>query len=169
MNGVYLIPLLLMLICVAVMDFQYRKVKNIIFGLSFFYVFLELFLGGSYKDIWLHLLAACLLFFLLLPIYVYGGMGAGDVKIGSVVGLFWGVSFNLLSVMVIALGFAFLHAIVFIFIRNQKILFEINDALPRVCVVASRKLSTLKMKNSIPFAAYLAIASIFWMLYESPP
>ena len=160
--------LLLWLIVVATMDFKYRKVKNIVFLLGLFYVLICLNINQN-RDIWDALGAGGLVFFILLPFYALKGMGAGDVKFGVVVGMIWGLSLNLIMVMVIASMLSMLHAILFLNLKNKNIYFLSFAAFVGFENFLIKKSINLNMRGSIPFAAYLAIATVFWMLYESPP
>lgn len=164
----YLIPLLLWLLAVTVMDFKYRKVKNILFIIGFLYtaavvVFVEKFYLIN------HLCGALLIFLILLLLYFYNGMGAGDVKVGLVIGLFWGFSWSLLSAMLVAFIASMMHVFLFFFWKNGNVYF-----LGVAQLLGSKNLwffqvLSKQMVASIPFAGYAAASTIFWMLYKSPP
>ena len=164
----FLIPLLLWLVIVAVMDFKYRKVKNIVFLFGFIYVFFINYLDWR-KDIWEQLAAGCMVFFILLPLYALRGMGAGDVKLGAVIGMLWGFSFGLLNVILLAFIFSLCHSILYLNVKNKNIYFLSFYKFMNPNNYFFEKIKSFDMTKSIPFAAYLSIASIFWMFYESPP
>ena len=118
--GYYLIPLLLWLVAVTVMDFKYRKVKNIVFLFGFSYVFALNFLDWR-KDVWEQLAAGAAVFLILLPLYALRGMGAGDVKLGAVIGMLWGFSFGLLNVILLTFIFSMCHSILYLNVKNNEL------------------------------------------------
>ena len=166
--GYYLIPLLLWLVAVTVMDFKYRKVKNIVFLFGFSYVFALNFLDWR-KDVWEQLAAGAAVFLILLPLYALRGMGAGDVKLGAVIGMLWGFSFGLLNVILLTFIFSMCHSILYLNVKNKNIYFLSFYKFMNSNNYFFEKIKSFDMTKSIPFAAYLSIASIFWMFYESPP
>ena len=164
----FLIPLLLWLIAVAVMDFKYRKVKNILFVVGVFYT-ATLVVFVEELDIVNHLYGMVVIFLILLFLYFLKGMGGGDVKVGLVTGLFWGLSWGLLSVMLVAFIASMLHAFLFLFWKNGNIyLLGVAQLLDEKKIWLENVFSK-QMVASIPFAGYVAVSTIFWMLYKSPP
>ncbi|XXG31598.1 MAG: prepilin peptidase [Ferrovum myxofaciens] len=71
-------------------DLRYRKVSNFLLILGTFYFLLVTFLQG--RSVWQSLLGALVGLVVFLPFYFKGGMGAADLKLLSVVGLYLGPS-----------------------------------------------------------------------------
>lgn len=150
---------LLLLMAVAVIDFQYRKVKNILIVLMFFLGVFFIFLNKNpfYLNIFDGLVGAGFVFLIFLIFYRFKWMGAGDVKFAGVLGLWMGLSSGLVVVLLGATVFAMLHAVWEIFI-SRKTSFAIEKE-------NIKNIFNQKEKNkSIPYAGYMAVAAILWMM-----
>ncbi|WP_295575686.1 prepilin peptidase [uncultured Stenotrophomonas sp.] len=124
---------------------------------------------------WLsHVGAAALGLVALLPFYAVRWMGAGDVKFFAVLGLLLGMQ-ALLPVWVVASLAAGLHALVVLMSRR------LGSMLPLGLQVqvsrassqwqthpALRDMQSARQgRRGIPYAAYLAIAAIGWILFRA--
>lgn len=127
------------LLIAALIDMEYMYIPNelVIFGILCG-IILNLF-AGTYERMALGFLAGGIP---MLAVYLLsrGGMGAGDVKLGAVIGMFLGGEFTLLALF---LGF-------------------LSGALAGVILIfAGRK----GRKDTIPFAPFLAFGSIVSSLW----
>lgn len=156
---------LLWLLLVAVYDARQRRVPN------------WLVLGGAAlaagalvmnaQPFGLHwrdaLIGAALGFGFLLLFHVAGLMGAGDVKFAGALGLWVGAA-PLLPIWIGASVLAGLHAVAWLLLRRlpwfPRLLFVLSGR-PRAADQPGARRHTLP----IPFAAYLSVAAVVWMLW----
>lgn len=147
---------LLLLIVVAVFDFKYRKVKNLtnIFGaitlLFFMYFgalsFMNLIFGGF-------------VFLVFLIFYKLNLVAAGDVKFSFLIGSFFGFSFLVVIVFVLANIFSLMHGLLFVF----------RDKFEFIKYRFFSSKENLLFFKKIPYAGYLSISAILCMLYMPKP
>lgn len=167
--------LLLWLIAIAVMDLRIRKVRNWMVLLGLATGAWALFSGAQPFQVtpWNGLLGMLVAFAALLPFYALGWMGAGDVKFAAVVGLWLGLSPQLLAIW---LGGSLLAGIHSLTVVGWPILQQYPLGLwlqTHVGVLAPRASPAplnfnFKQRNrlrSIPYAGYMAIAAIALMVW----
>jgi len=146
---------LLLLIVVAVIDFRLRKFFNIIFLLILFFGFFAFFIEANPFGVLISdgLISAVACFILFLIFYRFNLVAAGDVKFATVQGLWLGIGDGLLFSIIVSSLLAFIHAFIFIYLRNNISYFIYLDYI-------------LYKNNSekIPLAGYMAVSSICWML-----
>lgn len=152
------IPLLLLLIVVAVMDFKYRKVKNSIIVFGFFCIFL---FAPSERFIE-NLISAFAFSLFLLFFYYKKYMGAGDVKFFFLLGVIFGFSLDLVYIFIFASLASMLHSLLFVFFRGSY-LNIIHPVLNNISLIKKEKI--INWMKTIPYAGYMAVSTIFWMLY----
>ena len=132
-------------------------------------------LAGQPAAVGHHVMAAAAGLAALLPFYLVGWMGAGDVKYFAVLGLLLGLH-ALLPVWIAASALAGVHVLCVV-------------GLPRLRAVLPRPLQQLQSRAvqqwqqhpalvqmhharqgrmGIPFAAYLAFATLAWILWPQP-
>ncbi|MGE6334610.1 A24 family peptidase [Stenotrophomonas sp. NPDC077659] len=122
----------------------------------------------------MHLLGAVIGLAALLPFHAIGWMGAGDVKFFAVLGLLLGWQ-ALLPVWVVASLVAGVHAVVALGARQlaahlpMRLQLQVDrasahwQAHPAArCMQAARQ-----GRHGIPYAAYLAMAAIGWVLLNT--
>lgn len=152
--------LLVWLIAIAAMDFLGRKVRNWMVLLGLALGFAGLF-GGVLpfgEEPWSGLVGMALAFAALLPFYALRWMGAGDVKFAAVIGLWFGVSPFLLLIWLGGNLLAGLHGALLVSWRwwwSRQVAAPADPARPQ-------------SPRSIPYAGYLALATI-WLLLNTDP
>lgn len=87
----------------AIFDLYYRRVPNLITGISAVIGLIFPWVGGGGVNVTSSYLGGSLAFMLLLPPYLIGTIGAGDVKLFGASGLFLGVNEVLSALICIAL------------------------------------------------------------------
>jgi len=106
----------------VIMDYKYFKIPNSfnLWGLISA-IFLNLFLEGQYN---LYSMAIGLLmpFLLLYPVFIIGGIGAGDVKLLCVIGIVLGMKSSMIFTVYCFLiaGIIGILKLLFIKIRSEK-------------------------------------------------
>lgn len=85
-------------------------------------------------------------------------MGAGDVKFISLIALFTGLKMDFIYIVSIASVFSMLHS--FLYFQFKKEVFLLNRY-----IISTASFSE-KFKT-IPYAGYVAVATILWMLISS--
>lgn len=113
-------------------------------------------------------------FAVLLLLYVIGWMGAGDVKFALALGLWSGLSINLVWIWVGGSLLAGLHSLgvlIFATFRNNALVIFLTDrvGLEREARESSIPLDFrlnlgIRRKRSAPYAAYMAIAAIYLLV-----
>jgi len=120
----------------------------------------------------MHLIGFALGLLSLLPFYAVGWMGAGDVKYFAVLGLLLGAA-PLLPIWIIASLLAGAHAVCVIMGRRLAPrlaglpLADANSPLTRrLQPVFAQWRQARQGRVGIPYAAYLALASMGWVLQQ---
>ncbi|MCW6026918.1 prepilin peptidase CpaA [Stenotrophomonas rhizophila] len=121
-----------------------------------------------------HLIGFALGLLSLLPFYAIGWMGAGDVKYFAVLGLLLGAA-PLLPIWIVASLLAGAHAVCVIVGRRLAPrlaglpLVDANGPLTRrLQPVFAQWRQARQGRVGIPYAAYLALASMGWVLQQYP-
>ncbi|WP_219219816.1 A24 family peptidase [Variovorax boronicumulans] len=154
---------------VAGHDLRRRRVPNwlVLFGAAFACITL-LMNAQPFGIDWLSAIAgAAVGFGFLLIFYATGLMGAGDVKFAGALGLWVGLQ-ALLPIWIGASLLAGVHAVVWLALRRWPYFPAIAIALSGTPVASNDEAGPQKRQRHIPFAAYLAIASIGWLVSGSP-
>jgi len=120
-----------------------------------------------------HLLGFALGLLSLLPFYAIGWMGAGDVKYFAVLGLLLGAA-PLLPIWIIASLLAGAHAMCVIVARRIVPALSHGALSTASSGPVSRRLQPVvaqwrharQGRGGIPYAAYLAFASLWWVLQQ---
>lgn len=120
-----------------------------------------------------HLLGFALGLLSLLPFYAIGWMGAGDVKYFAVLGLLLGAA-PLLPIWIVASLLAGAHAMCVIVARriapalSQGVLSNGHPGpvSQRLQPVIAQWRQARQGRVGIPYAAYLAFASVWWVLQQ---
>ncbi|HIE1098788.1 MULTISPECIES: prepilin peptidase [Stenotrophomonas] len=174
-----LLGLLAIGIClrIAISDLYARRVPNA-WLLAACALAVPLLIAGQFTTPrlpWLsHVCGAALGLVALLPFYAVRWMGAGDVKFFAVLGLLLGMQ-ALLPVWVVASLAAGLHALVVLMSRRLGSMLPIGLQL-QVSRASSqwqahpalREMQCARQgRRGIPYAAYLAIAAIGWILIRA--
>ncbi|MET0330078.1 MAG: A24 family peptidase [Dyella sp.] len=164
-------PILLSLLCLTIawFDLYARRVPN---GLLLLCLVIQLFALGFAQptpesSLAGHALGLAVGLLVLLPLYVLGWMGAGDVKFFAVLGFFLGVT-PLLPIWIIASLLAGLHALILIGMRHylqplhvlQKLLTQWQGSHWGQHVMQARA-----GRQGLPYATYLAIAALMVIHY----
>ncbi len=152
---------LLWLLLVAVLDFRQRRVPNGVVLCGAAIALLTLAWGlQPFQLAWPQALAgAALGSGFLLIFYATKLMGAGDVKFAGALGLWVGFE-PLLPIWLIASLLAGLHAVLWLVLQRWPVWPGLALALSGSAIGEAGK---LRGGRHIPFAAYLAIASLGWM------
>lgn len=111
-----------------------------------------------------HLLGAMIGLIVLMPFWLIGWMGAGDVKLFSLFGLMLGYQ-ALLPIWVIASVIAGLHAVVVLMTRTQPV-FSVAEAWLDSQRWYQRFTLMRQGRSGIPYAAYLSIGALLTMHYS---
>lgn len=154
---------LLWLLLVVVYDFRQRRVPNWLVLAGAVSALAALAIGSlPFESGWrASLLGAGVGFGVLLLFYVVGLMGAGDVKFAAALGLWVGAA-ALLPIWIIASLLAGLHGLLWLVLRRWAALPRLVNVLFGQPAVASKVTKT----RFIPYAAYLALATVAWMLWS---
>lgn len=167
------------LLVIVIDDFRLRRVRNGMVILGMLGAVLAIEFGP--QPFWIDFSGAAkgalMAFGVLLPFYVLKWMGAGDVKFGVVIGLWFGLSSNLLLVWLGGSLLAGLHSliifvlrsrannlIVFSLLRNYKL---INDWFPG-SVTRSPSGGEAFRRRFIPYAGYMAIVAVLLIFKIGP-
>ena len=109
------------------------------------------------------LLGAALGFGFLLLFYVVGIMGAGDVKFAAVLGLWVGLP-GLFPIWIIASLMAAVHSMLWLALKRWALFPRLARLLVGPASAAGQGRSPDRMRF-IPYAAYLALAGMAWMVW----
>ena len=152
------------LLLVMAFDFRKRRIPNglvmagALLGLGALLVHLQPF-GLGWRAA---LMGAGVGFGVLLLFYAAGVMGAADVKVAGVLGLWVGAA-PLLPIWLVASVLAGLHSLLWVALQRWPVLPQLAsvlsapDASPGVAGRPARR------QRHVPLAAYLAIATLLWM------
>lgn len=159
---------------IAIGDLNARRVSNA-WLLSASVIAIALIIAGQFsvpRQPWLaHVAGAALGLLALLPFYAIRWMGAGDVKFFAVLGLMLGWK-ALLPIWIVASLAAGLHAVLILAGRRlaawlpQGLQMQVNRASSQwQSHPALRDMQSARQgRRGIPYAAYLAVAGIGWVL-----
>ena len=175
--------LLLWLTTITVMDLRIRKVRNwmVLLGLSVGLVAIAVGVQPFQVSIWNGLGGMLVAFAALLPFYALRWMGAGDVKFPAVMGLWFGLSPNLLFIWVGGSLLAGVHGLLVVLWRRLQwspTASWLQARLPlRMAAVFSAPginntisaVGRREIQRSIPYAGYMAIAAIWIVLSDGRP
>ena len=175
--------LLLWLTTITVMDLRIRKVRNwmVLLGLSVGLVAIAVGVQPFQVSIWNGLGGMLVAFAALLPFYALRWMGAGDVKFAAVMGLWFGLSPNLLIIWVGGSLLAGVHGLLVLLWRRLQwnpTASRLQARLPlRMAAVFSAPginntisaVGRREIQRSIPYAGYMAIAAIWIVLSDGRP
>lgn len=140
---------------VAFSDFTQRRVPNFLLLLAFVMQVPWLFFCGQsghlecsfYYFEWCSSIAGFFLGFVFIPLWVKNLMGAGDIKFISTLGFVFG--WKLAAFIVLCAGLpAGLHSL-FCFFNARKI----KSKLQRDC-------------RGVPYAGYIALTAIIWLIWK---
>jgi prepilin peptidase CpaA len=164
MSAINLVLLSSLCLAIAGYDLYARRVPN---GLLLLCVLLQLtglILARPRSELSFagHALGLAIGLLALLPFYVAGWMGAGDVKFFAVLGFFMGVT-PLLPIWIIASLLAGLHALAVLSARHYlQLLPALRVLLTRWqgSDVGQRIIHARAGRRGLPYAAHLAIAAL---------
>ena len=159
---------LFFLITIAVMDFTQRRVGNWVVLTGLFVGLLVPVFGFIGLISGLHSLGlgVTVALLLMLPAYIKGWMGAGDVKFFVVLSVWLGFSPALMASFLGGSVLALAHSLVYLLAvwlqRNN------NFSMAFPAGYLNQSINKLIAKNTkkkfIPYAGYMAIACMIWLL-----
>ena len=176
----YQSTLLLWLIAIAAMDLRLRKVRNWMVLLGLATGLAALFSAHPFQiSLWRGLTGMLVAFAALLPFYALRWMGAGDVKFAAVIGLWFGLSPNLLFIWLGGSLLAGLHGLAVVSWRvlcaspwagwlQARLPLPLGSALAAMPSTPAAPSGKQSIRRSIPYAGYLAIAAICMLLSTGP-
>ncbi|AJG24764.1 hypothetical protein RR42_s3183 [Cupriavidus basilensis] len=167
-----MLALIAALFCAAIIwtDFAYRKVPNAVLAATIVAIGLALAFGPASEPVpglGSRLLGFLVGLLVMLPVYALGRMGAGDIKFFAVTGLFTG-PMGLVTVWVVGSLLALAHALLvrmqagavwaawrdhFASLQRRAGGISVPGAAPHTAE-----------RRGIPYAAYLAIGLLVWMI-----
>ncbi|MDO9405552.1 MAG: prepilin peptidase [Polaromonas sp.] len=168
------LTLALWLVIVIVYDFRKRRVPNwlVLAGIALALVSMVPGFYPQGPDWHDAFTAGAVAFAVMLVFYALGLMGAGDVKFAGALGLWVGMT-ALLPVWVISSLLAAAHSVLWLALRRWPLWPQLFMALSAPPAVASSSTAgamgdyvehaTKRRERHIPYAAYLAIATLVWM------
>ncbi|MES2249963.1 MAG: A24 family peptidase [Pseudomonadota bacterium] len=156
---------LLWLLLVAAYDFQQRRVPNwlVVAGASLSVAALALGTGPLGFDWQAALLGGAAGFGFLLLFYATGLMGAGDVKFAGALGLWVGFS-AFIPIWVIASLLACAHAMLWRYLERWPLFPRLTSMLAGPSRTTESNTPARRLRI-IPYAAYLALAAVVWMVW----
>lgn len=165
MLGIWLIWLLV----IAAYDFCQRRVPNWLSLLGATSAVAALYLNTQPFGLgWSGaIVGAAAGFGFLLIFYITGLMGAGDVKFAGALGLWVGLA-PLAPIWIGASLLAAVHAALWLLLQRSQRFPRLTEALSGI-PAAGHEAEARKRQRHIPFAAYLAIASLAWLIWRGPP
>jgi prepilin peptidase CpaA len=157
---------LLWLILSAVYDFRKRRVPNWLVLVGAAMATGAIAFGSQPFGIgWsAALTGASLGFGFLLLFYAAGLMGAGDVKFAGVLGLWVGVS-ALIPIWIAASLLAGVHSVLWLALRRWPWFPKLSSLLSDHRPAPAEGAKPSGRARFIPYAAYLALATVVWMLW----
>lgn len=154
----------LLLLLVAAFDFLKRRIPNglvlagAVLGLGALDANLQPFgLGWSAA-----LGGAVVGFGVLLMFYAAGVMGAADVKVAGVLGLWVGAA-PLLPIWLLASVLAGVHSLMWVALQRWPVLPQLANMLSAADTSPGVAGRPIRRQRHVPLAAYLAIATLLWM------
>lgn len=170
----------LWLIAIAVMDLRIRKVRNwmVLLGLAMGAAALFDGVPPLQATAWSGLAGMCVAFAALLPFYALHWMGAGDVKFAAVMGLWFGLTPNLLLIWIGGSLLAGLHGLLALLWRGlrrsahgawllERLPARQASALLAAPSIPDAPVRQRSIERSIPYAGYMALAAL-WVLLAHP-
>lgn len=158
--------MLVWLLTVAAYDFRKRRVPNwlVLVGAAAALVALAVNAQPLGLDWRQALLGGAAGFGFLLLFYVVGIMGAGDVKFAGALGLWVGAQ-TLVPAWIIASLMAGAHSVLLLALRRWPLfprLERVLSARPGVMPAGTPPATHVRF---VPYAAYLALATLVWMAW----
>lgn len=159
-------PWLLWLLLVVAYDLHQRRVPNWLVLAGAIGAVLALSshihpFGISWRDA---VLGAGAGFGFMLIFYSRGVMGAADVKFAGALGLWVGLQ-PLLPIWIGASLLAGVHSTLWLLVHRSQRFTRLTEALSGVSTHDQDDPTAHRRRRHIPFAAYLAIASLGWLLW----
>jgi prepilin peptidase CpaA len=156
---------LLWLLLVAVYDFRQRRIPNWLILAGAVLALATLALGSNPFEIgWRSsLLGAVIGFGCLLFFYANSMMGAGDVKVAGILGLWVGLA-GLLPIWIASSLLAGAHGLLWLLLRRHALFPQFASLLFRPSGPTGEKSATVRTRF-IPYAAYLALSTVVWMTW----
>ena len=152
------------LLVIVAFDFFQRRIPNTVvltgavLGLALLALNLQPFgLGWSAA-----LGGAVVGFGVLLMFYAAGVMGAADVKVAGVLGLWVGAS-PLLPIWLLASVLAGVHSLMWVALQRWPVLPQLANMLSAADTSPGVAARPIRRQRHVPLAAYLAIATLLWM------
>ena len=147
------IPLILLLAMVACyFDLRYRRIPNWLTAAG---VVIGLVANAAFGRVWLAVAGTAVGFIVLLVPYLFGGVGAGDVKLLAAFGALIGPSVvlrgTLIGVLLGGLGALWLIA------REGKLLALVRDGL---AFLAGGAAPRPRVRSTLPYAVFLSAGVI---------
>lgn len=154
---------LIWLLFVAVYDFRQRRVPNWLVLAGAVSALAMQALGNNPFEInWTSsLLGATAAFGCLLIFYALGFMGAGDVKFAGILGLWVGLT-ALLPIWLLSSILAAAHGMLWLVLQRRALFPQLSTLLFRPAELPAGT-PVMGRTRFIPYAAYLALATLFWM------
>ena len=161
----FILACLLWLLFVIAYDFRKRRVPNwlVLSGTVLALAALACGLQPFGVNWTAALSGAALGFSFLLLFYVFGLMGAGDVKFAGALGLWVGLS-ALVPIWIVASLLAGAHGVLWLFLQRWPL-------FPRLTLIllgspsAANGGASPSRARFIPYAAYLAMATVAWRVW----
>jgi prepilin peptidase CpaA len=149
-------------VAVAVFDVRERRVPNWLIGLGVVFACVSFVTGQDTAgpSPVQGLLGALLAFVVFLPLYIFGAMGAADVKVFAVIGLWLGAG-TLVPVWLWASAAAGIHAIVAIVRTRLRPVTVLGHTL----VLGA---GSGRQIRGAPYAAFLALAALGVIVSRHP-
>jgi len=160
------------------MDLRIRKVRNwmVLLGLLMGLAAIAVGVQPLQVSIWNGLSGMLVAFAVLLPFYAFRWMGAGDVKFAAVMGLWFGLSPNLLLIWIGGSLLAGMHGLLILLWRRLRwspSMSWIQAHLPlRMATALAAPTGQhvsggrRQIQRSIPYAGYMALAAIWLLLNQ---
>jgi prepilin peptidase CpaA len=164
---VFVLACLLWLLLVAVYDFRKRRVPNVLVLAGAAVALAAVASGAQPFGVgWAAaFIGAAAGFGFLLLFYVTGLMGAGDVKFAGALGLWVGLQ-ALVPIWIAASLLAGVHSVLWLALKRWPLLPRIALLLSDQRPVAQGAGQASGRARFIPYAAYLALATVVWMVWE---
>lgn len=173
-----LLFIIIWLIAIAVMDLRIRKVRNWMVLLGLFMGLAAIAVGAQPFQVSLRegLIGMLVAFAALLPFYALRWMGAGDVKFAAVMGLWFGLSPNLLLIWLGGSLLAGVHGLVVLLWHRLQWSSSMGWLQARLPLHVATALAASgravrpssgeprQIQRSIPYAGYMALMAIWIFL-----
>jgi len=148
-----------LLIALLVCDLRQRRLPNRLVALYALMCPFALLAAGTVPAMWLqHILVACVGFLVLLVLFAVGGMGGGDVKLGTAVLAWVGTQSLLNSLFVI--GLTGLALALLGLLADRLALLSSATGQGRVRSMWRSTLHALSAKRGVPYGVALAAGGL---------